>query len=76
MYYLNIIKLEVIIWKILINYVLNILHTKNKRYSFATILAIHFCLIYGHEKGRGLMAKHTLLTLVITSSNLKYCHQI
>lgn len=56
--------------------VLNIVHTKNKRYSFATILAIYFCLIYGHEKGCVLMATDTLLTLVITSSNLKYCHQI
>lgn len=76
MYYLNIIKLEVIIWKISINYVLNIVQTNNKRYSFATILAIYFCLIYGHEKGCGLMAKHTLLTLEITSSNLTYCQQI
>lgn len=49
--------------------VLNIVHTKNKRYSFATILALRFCLIYGYEKGRGLLAKHTLVILVITSSN-------
>lgn len=49
--------------------VLNIVHTKNKRYSFATILALRFCLIYGYEKGRGLLAKHPVIKLIVTKFN-------